>query len=110
MLKIFLYYRFASRIVLVKRSVSIQCDANLNAQMKLLNDKKQFRKALELFDEYKDKNIGTLSSFTILQALKSCAQIRDLQRGSTIHRFMSSDMKKNSYILTSLIHLYSKFE
>ncbi|CAF2070889.1 unnamed protein product [Rotaria magnacalcarata] len=92
--------------VLVKRAMSIQCDANLNAQMKLLNDKKQFRKALELFDEYKDKNIGTLSRFTILQALKSCAQIRDLQRGSTIHRFMSSDMKKNSYILTSLIHLY----
>ncbi|CAF4341292.1 unnamed protein product, partial [Rotaria sordida] len=46
------------------------------------------------------------SSYIITQALKACTQIGDLRRGSTIHHLIPSRIKDNSYILTSLIHLY----
>ncbi|CAF0788560.1 unnamed protein product [Adineta steineri] len=75
--------------------------------MKLLNNQKEFTKALELFDKYKKNNTQSLSTLTITQALKACAQTGDLQRGSTIHQFLSSRFEKNSAILTSLIHFYS---
>ncbi|CAF1283904.1 unnamed protein product, partial [Rotaria sordida] len=39
-------------------------------------------------------------------ALKACAQVRDLQRGMIIHRLISSRIKTDCYISTSLIHLY----
>ncbi|CAF3658874.1 unnamed protein product [Rotaria socialis] len=98
--------RSAPLVVFVQRPMTIKSDADLNIQMKLFNDKKQFKKTLELFDEHKEKYIGTLSSFTITQALKACTQIGDLQRGSTIHRHISSRLSNDHYILASLIHLY----
>jgi hypothetical protein len=39
--------------------------------MKILNDNKQFEKALKLFDTYKEKDIRTKSSFFITQALRA---------------------------------------
>ncbi|CAM2699210.1 unnamed protein product [Rotaria socialis] len=96
----------APLVVFVQRPMTIKSDADLNIQMKLFNDKKQFKKTLELFDEHKEKYIGTLSSFTITQTLKACAQIGDLQSGSTIHRHISSRLSNDHYILASLIHLY----
>ncbi|CAF1464338.1 unnamed protein product [Rotaria sordida] len=101
-----LNHRLTSRIVFVRLSVTIPSDFDLGIQMKLLNDKKQFKKALELFDTYMEKNNQTLSSYIITQALKACAQIGDFQRGSTIHHLIPSRTKDNSYVLTSLIHLY----
>ncbi|CAF1298068.1 unnamed protein product [Rotaria sordida] len=106
MLKKLLNHRLTSRIVFVRLSVTIPSDFDVGIQMKLLNDKKQFKKALELFYTYKEKNNQTLSSYIITQALKASAQIGDLQRSSTIHHLISSRIKDNSYILTSLIHLY----
>ncbi|CAF1132740.1 unnamed protein product [Rotaria sordida] len=106
MLKKLLDHRLIFLTSGIKRSVIIPSDFDLCTQMKLLNDKKKFKEALELFDKYKENNNKTLSSYTITQALKASARIRDLQRGSTIHQFISSDMKDNSYILVSLIHLY----
>jgi hypothetical protein len=104
MLNTFLNRRSSSsRLVLIRCLMSMRSDAALSAQMKLLNEKKQFKKALELFEKYQNKSIETLSSFTIIQALKACAQMRDL------HHLISSRIKNDSYILTSLVHLYSKF-
>jgi hypothetical protein len=102
-------YRLSSLIILVKRSIIIQPNFDLGKEMKLINDNKQFEKALELFDKHKKNNIETFSSLIITQALKACTQIGDLQRGSIIHHLVSSRIKDDHYILASLIHLYSKF-
>jgi hypothetical protein len=96
-------------IVFVKRSLTIQSDFDLGNQMKLLNNNKQFKKTLDLFDEHQKNNIETCSSLILTQVLKACAQTGDLQRGKIIHNLISSRLKTDSYILTSLIHLYSKF-
>ncbi|CAF5006932.1 unnamed protein product [Rotaria sp. Silwood1] len=97
--------------VFIKHSTTtttIQSKFDLGSKMKSLNDNKQFKKALDLFDKYNKNNIEIYSSFIITQALKACASIGDLQRGSTIHHLISSRIKDDYYILASLIHLYSK--
>ena len=76
--------------------------------MKKLNDEKQFEKALQLFDTCERNATKALSSVVITQALKACTNTRDLQRGVSIHRLVSARLQDDSYILTSLIHLYSK--
>ncbi|CAF0878275.1 unnamed protein product [Adineta steineri] len=62
-------------ITIVKRSSNIRSDSDLASQMKLLNDNKQYKKAFELFDEYKENKIETFSNLTIIQVLKASAQI-----------------------------------
>ena len=106
MLSRMLNHRLPCRITLSKRSVAVRSDLDLGNQMKLLNDQKRFNQALQLFDQYKKNNTETLSSMIITQALKACAQMNDLQRGSTIHYLISSRVKNDPYILASLIHLY----
>jgi hypothetical protein len=103
-------HRLPCPISFLKRSATVPRDFNLANQMKQLNDKKQFKKALELFDECKKSNPETPSDFIINQALKACTEIGDIHRGSSIHHLLTSKTKKNSYILTSLIHFYSKFQ
>ena len=78
--------------------------------MKSLNDNKQFKKALELFDKHKENKIKRLSSLIITQALKACTHLGELQRGKAIHHLISSRIKNDIYISASLIHLYSKFQ
>ena len=78
--------------------------------MKASNDRKQFKQALQLFDQYNNNNIKTCSSLTITQALKACAHIKDLRRGSLIHQLVSHRINDDYYILASLIHLYSQSE
>ncbi|CAF0865251.1 unnamed protein product [Adineta ricciae] len=93
----------------IKRSISIQNkEWNLVTQMKLMNNNKQFKKALRLFDEQTsdDKNMKKISSLVFTQVLKSCAGLPDFQRGITIHRIVSNRLDKDSYLLTSLIHFY----
>jgi hypothetical protein len=98
-------------MVLVKRSAISQSDINLANQMKLFNDVKQFRKTLELFNNNKENyNINTCSSTIIIQALKACAQLGDLQSGSNIHHLISSRIKNDSYILVSLVNMHSEFK
>ncbi|CAM2728313.1 unnamed protein product [Rotaria socialis] len=95
-----------SLIIVARRSIKIESELNLVNQMKLMDDKKQFNKALELFDKHKDKSIDRSSNMILTQILKACAGIGDLQRGSTIHRLVSSRLENDSYLLASLIHLY----
>ena len=85
----------------------IRQEVDLGVEMKSLNDKKQFSKTLELFDKHKDINMEMFSTFTIVQTLKACANLRDIQRGSTIHHLLPSHVKDNLYVHTSLINLYS---
>ncbi|CAF1145535.1 unnamed protein product [Adineta steineri] len=104
--KILKYYS-SSLVVSIKRSVTIQSNSHLSTQMKLLNDNKQFKKALALFDKHTKNNAEIFSSSIITQALKACTHLRDLERGKTIHRHLISSRTKNDlYTTTSLIHLY----
>ncbi|CAF3975528.1 unnamed protein product [Rotaria magnacalcarata] len=74
--------------------------------MKLLNDKKQFEKALAIFDQHGINNITTLSNFAITEVLKACAHMRDIQRGKIIHNLIASETKNDIYVSSTLIHMY----
>ncbi|CAF3391185.1 unnamed protein product [Rotaria socialis] len=60
----------------------------------------------ELIDKHKN-NIDTCSNWVIIQALKACSELRDIQRGSSIPNLVSSRLKHGPYIFPSLIHFYS---
>ena len=98
-----------SLIVSVRHHLTTRSAIDLGGQMKTLNDSKQFREALHLFDTCRETYPeAPLSSNIITQALKACTNTRDLERGGSIHELVSARCKEDSYILTSLIHLYSK--
>jgi hypothetical protein len=105
-----LNHRLLSLMHLAKRSLIIKSNSNLAYEMKLLNDNKQFKKTIQLFDKQNKNKIETFSSFIITQALKACAHLKDRQYGKIIHHSVSSRIKHDLYISASLIHLYSKFQ
>ncbi|UJR29305.1 hypothetical protein I4U23_010519 [Adineta vaga] len=81
-------------------------DVDPGQQMKILNQKKQFKQAIDLFNREKQKNTKQLSSLTIQQALKACIQLRDVQRGQDIHHLIQNRLKTDSSLVKSLIHFY----
>ncbi|CAF2097519.1 unnamed protein product [Rotaria magnacalcarata] len=102
----FINYRVTSMKVFTKSSSTVQSKFELGNEMKSFNDKKQFKKALELFDKHMKNNIEVHSSLVITQALKACTHIKDVQRGSDIHRLISSRIQHDFHILASLLHFY----
>ena len=102
-------YSLKSFIYAAERAASSRSDFTLANQMKIFNQTKQYENVLHLFDQYQKENSQPLSGVIITQALKACSQIADLHRGTTIHHLIPSNIKQDPYILTSLIHLYSKF-
>jgi hypothetical protein len=74
--------------------------------MKILNDRKEFAKAIALFDKRKYQQMPT--DRAIVQALKACTQLRDAKYGVKIHKELSTHSLSNIYIQTTLIHFYSK--
>lgn len=105
----FYHPRLSSMNIRLTSTAKIKPAVDVGQEMKKLNDQKRFHKALQLFDQYKNANdIKTSAGLIITQALKACAQTRDLRRGSMIHQLVSSRVKDDSYILASLIHFYSK--
>ena len=74
----------------------------------MFNDKREFEKVLNLFDQWNEQKDQRSLSMVITQALKACTRMRNLQRGMKIHQSISSDIKGNTFILASLIHFYSK--
>lgn len=93
----------------LKRSITIRSNTDIGNQMKSLNDNKQFRKALELFDEQTRNHSNAFSSSMITQALKACTNLKDVKRGLYIYHLVSSTRKIDLYITTSLIHFFSQF-
>ncbi|CAF2132356.1 unnamed protein product [Rotaria magnacalcarata] len=89
-----------------KRLTNTQSSINLANEMKSLNDKKQFKKTLAILDQHGTTNITTLSNFAIIQALKACAHMRDLQRGKTIQNLIAFRTKNDMYVSSALIHMY----
>ncbi|CAF4211845.1 unnamed protein product, partial [Rotaria sordida] len=98
--------RLTSLMFIIDYRMIFRSSSGLAIQMKLLNDSQQYEKAHELFDKYIKNNNQTFSNSTIIQALKACAKTRDIQRGFNIYHLISSRIHNDSYILTSLIHLY----
>ena len=101
--------RLRSSLVLVARLVSSQCDINLGDQMKVLNEKKQFKQVLHLFDECQTNNTKALSSMVITEALAASTNLHDLHRGTTIHQLVSAPLDDDACVSSALIRLYSKF-
>ena len=101
--------RWRTLLALGKRSLASRPHGDIAQQMKTLNDKKQFQKVLHLFDSRNTDDNKPLSNMIITQTLKACASLRDLERGTAIHQLVSSRVRDDQYIVTSLIHLYSKW-
>ncbi|CAF3842091.1 unnamed protein product [Rotaria magnacalcarata] len=98
------YLRF---VILAGRCLaSTGNNVNIGDQMKILNDNKQYKKVLELFDAFNENNIDKCSNWIVIQALKACTQINDVQHGLKIHNLISSRLKHDPYVLPSLIHFY----
>ncbi|CAF3372608.1 unnamed protein product [Rotaria socialis] len=85
---------------------STRSNLNLGDEMKTLNDNKQYRKTLELFDIFNENNINKCSNWAIIQALKACTETNNAQRGVKIHHLISSRLKHDFYVLPSLIQFY----
>ncbi|CAM4802829.1 unnamed protein product [Rotaria magnacalcarata] len=98
------YLRYV--ILVGRRLATTQSNVNIGDQMKMLNDNKQYTKALELFNTLNKQNIDKCSNWIIIQALKACTEINDVQHGSQIHNLISSRLKRDPYVLPSLIHFY----
>ncbi len=94
----------------LKRSMIIRSSWDLGDAMKRLNDQKEFKKALHLFDQYKDKNMFKISNYLITQALKSSAGIGDLKRALDIDQLIPLKLKNDGYIIASLIHISSNLK
>lgn len=102
-------HRLTSKKIFMRFSMAFRSNINVGTEMKLLNDKMQHERALKLFDKYKNNDIKTFSGLIIAQALKSCVQLNDFERGKAIHDRILFRANDNSYILTSLVQLYSMF-
>jgi hypothetical protein len=77
-------------------------------EMKRLNDERQYRKALSLFDELHRRREMPRDQ-AIVQALKACTQTKDHARGIYIHKHLSEKSTSNKFIQSALIHFYSEF-
>lgn len=98
------------RLILFKRlhlhrSLSTMID--LGAQMKYLNDKGQYRKAIDLFEK-SNENLK-MRTLALNQALKSFMEMNDLQRAKNLHKTLPENLTNNPFIRTNLIRTYSNF-
>ncbi|UJR24021.1 hypothetical protein I4U23_026986 [Adineta vaga] len=93
-----------SKYINLLRTIISSKQINIDIEMKKLNDRKEFVKALDLFDKHKQQTI--LTDRIIVQAFKACTQLGYLERGQIIHKNLSDSSLNNSYIQTSLINFY----
>ena len=91
-------------------SSSLQSNSDLVNQIQELNDRKQFQKAVALFDRYQQESTEKISAFTVAQILKACGEIGDLQRGLAIFNRLSSVAKNDSIIVRSMINLHCEYQ
>jgi hypothetical protein len=78
----------------------------LGFRIKQFNDKKEFQKAIALFDKHSQEQQST--PVAINQALRACVELADFKRGKDIHKRLSPYLANNTFIRTSLIRLYSR--
>ena len=80
---------------------------NLAIEMKKLTDENQFKQALDLFNEYEQKDRKQITEVAINLALKASTNLQDFQTGLDISDRYSSRIKSNNFISASLIHFFS---
>ncbi|CAF1570069.1 unnamed protein product [Rotaria magnacalcarata] len=85
-------------------TVRSYCNSGIN--MKKLNDRKEFKQAVELFHKYEHKNSEIISDVAIDQALKSFTNMEDFQGGSDIYQRYLCRIENNCFTLASIIHFY----
>ena len=95
---------FFARLISFHRCLSTSHD--LGAQLKGLNDRGEYRKALDIFRS--NLNERQRTTLAVNQALKASIELGDLQQGEAIHHSLSPSLINNSYIRTNLIRLYRK--
>ncbi|CAF2149074.1 unnamed protein product [Rotaria magnacalcarata] len=78
----------------------------LNSTMKKLFDSKQYKEALNLFDQ----NFEICNDSTIDMAIKACTVSKDYSRGTRIQQRLSSKSLNNSYIQATLLRFYLEFK
>ena len=97
--------RVPKGLINASRLATVTSTVNVEIEMKRLNETKHFSQALTLFDELRAHQIPRDQA--VVQALKACTQLKDLQRGLNIHQKLTNRSKKNNYIQSALIHFYS---
>ncbi|CAF2134542.1 unnamed protein product [Rotaria magnacalcarata] len=101
-------YRFQRLLSLYQKNnetLSISSSVKLNATLKKLLDSKQYKEALDLFDQKFEK----CTDFTIDMAIKACTISKDYKRGFHIQKRLSSNSLNNPFIQASLIRLYMQY-
>ncbi len=78
------------------------------SQMKKLNDNRQFKEAIELYENQIKKQNKRISTLSVNQALKACIELDDIKRAKEISQNLSLSMTNNSFILANIIRLHSK--
>lgn len=100
--------RFILSEALIRRYLQWEAShISIENQMKQFNDQQKFEKALEIFDQYRNDSSIELSRQMITQAIRACTKTGNLRRGMAIHNLISSRIKDDTYMITSLIHFYS---
>ncbi|CAF1615668.1 unnamed protein product [Rotaria magnacalcarata] len=79
----------------------------LNAALKKRLDSKQYKEALDVFDQ----KFEICTDFTIdmAMAIKACTMSKDYKRGFNIQKRLSSNSLNNPFIQASLIRLYMQY-
>ncbi|CAF1407538.1 unnamed protein product [Adineta ricciae] len=90
----------------ILRTITSSAKMNIEFEMKKFNDKRQFTKALDLYDKYKHQSI--ITDRILVHALNACGQLGYVERGEIIHKKLSNDSLNNIYIQTSLIQFYMR--
>ncbi|CAF4919750.1 unnamed protein product, partial [Rotaria magnacalcarata] len=101
-------YRFQRLLSLYQKNneiLSISSSMKLNAALKKLLDSKQYKEALDLFDQ----KFEICTDFTIDMAIKACTISKDYKRGFNIQKRLTSNSLNNPFIQVSLIRLYMQY-
>ena len=75
-------------------------------QIKQYNDKKQYKKAVDLFETLNEDQKS--SPIVINQTLRSYIELSNFQKAKDLHQKLSSYLLNNQYIRAALIRLYSE--
>ena len=95
---------FVVRRLTIDRSPRVVFD-----QVKRLFDQRQYRRVLEFFDELvKQGQTTRIPNQALVKILQSGAKLQDRSRALRIQQVIPSGLTNNPYILSSLVHMFSK--
>jgi thioredoxin-like negative regulator of GroEL len=101
-----LVYHCPSGHSIIARLLHTPASVPLLSQMKRLINEEQCDEALSLFDAHTRKRRARITE--IVEALKACAKMRDIERGRTILRSVPTNWANDPYLQASLINFYRK--